>query len=259
MRIAAGVEYDGSGFSGWQYQDGQRTVQNSLQDALSSIANHPVVVVSAGRTDAGVHAACQVVHFDVQAERTLYQWLRGVNTRLPDDISLLWLKHTGEDFHARFSALSRAYRYIVLNRPTNSALFHGKVSWDHRTLDVEMMRSASAPLIGMHDFSSFRAAGCQAKSPVRDLQRIDIRRYANWIWFDMVANAYLQHMVRNIVGTLLAVGAGERPVQWPAEVLAARDRRLAGVTAPPEGLYLTSIRYPERFRLPAGAGEIRYW
>jgi len=258
-RIAAGVEYDGSEFAGWQYQNGQRTVQDCLQTALSSIANHPVSVITAGRTDAGVHAACQVVHFDVDADRKPYQWLRGTNTLLPDDISLLWLKETAEDFHARFTAINRSYRYIVLNRPTSPALYHGKVGWDRRSLDDDIMRAACAPLIGVHDFSSFRASGCQAKSPVRNLERISIGRFANWIWFDMVANAFLQHMVRNIVGTLIAVGAGERSVQWPEEVLRARDRRLAGVTAPPDGLYLTSISYPERYRLPADVAEIRYW
>ena len=259
MRIAAGVEYDGSRYSGWQYQNGQRTVQNSLQTALSSIANHPVTVVTAGRTDAGVHASCQVVHFDVQVERSDYQWLRGTNTRLPGDIRLLWVRQVEHDFHARFCANRRAYRYILLNRPSHSALFKGKVGWEHRVLDENAMRTASTPLVGRLDFSSFRAAGCQAKSPVRDFQQISIGRFANWIWFDMVANAFLQHMVRNIVGTLIEVGAGERPVEWLADVLAACDRKLAGPTAPPDGLYLTSIRYPERFQIPYGAAEIKYW
>jgi len=259
VRIAAGVEYDGSRFCGWQYQIGQRTVQDDLQTALSSIADHPVTVVTAGRTDTGVHAACQVVHFDVRAERTPYQWLRGTNTRLPGDISLLWVKEIPEDFHARFSAISRSYRYILLNRPTHPALLRGKVSWNHREIDEAAMRSAGAHLVGRQDFSSFRAAGCQAKSPVRDLRHLRIGRFANWMWFDMVADAFLQHMVRNIVGTLIEVGLGKRPVEWPADVLAARDRRLAGPTAPPDGLYLTSIGYPERFELPAVAAEVRYW
>lgn len=259
MRIAVGVEYDGSAFSGWQHQRGQRTVQDVLQAALSSVANHPVTVVTAGRTDAGVHASCQVVHFETHSARSGYQWLRGANTLLPDDVAVLWVREVADDFHARFSAVQRSYRYILLNRPTRTALFAGKVGWEYRPLNVDAMLSAAAGLTGEHDFSSFRAAGCQARSPVRDLRQIDVGRFANWIWFDMVANAFLQHMVRNIVGTLIEVGAGERPVQWPADALAARDRSQAGPTATPDGLYLTAISYPDRYHLPAHHVEIRYW
>jgi tRNA pseudouridine38-40 synthase len=259
VRISAGVEYDGSRFSGWQYQIGQRTVQATLESAVASVADHSVTVITAGRTDAGVHADCQVVHFDTIAQRTPYQWLRGVNTKLPDDVSLLWVKEITRDFHARFSALNRSYRYIILNRSAPSALLHSKVCWDYRRLDVGAMRLAAATLIGEHDFSSFRAAGCQARNPVRNLSELSVREYSNWIWFDLVANAFLQHMVRNIVGTLTTVGVGDKPEHWPAEVLRARDRSQAGATAPPGGLYLTSIGYPEKYDLPARTEATRYW
>lgn len=259
MRIAAGVEYDGTQFRGWQCQAGQRTVQSSLESAVAFVANHPVNVVTAGRTDAGVHASCQVVHFDTVASRTPYQWLRGANTKLPGDISLLWVKEVAEGFHARFSARKRSYRYIILNRPAPSALFNARVFWEHRELDVDAMRIAAAPLIGEHDFSSFRAAGCQASGPVRNLFQLNIGQFANWIWFDMVANAFLQHMVRNIVGTLMMVGSGDRPEQWPAQVLEARDRSQAGATATPGGLYLSEISYPDKYGLPARIFPVRYW
>ncbi len=259
MRIALGVEYDGARFSGWQCQVGQRTVQASVESAVSSVADHPVTIITAGRTDTGVHANCQVVHFDTSALRTPYQWLRGVNTKLPDDVSLLWVKEVTADFHARFSALKRSYRYIILNRRVPSALLRSKVCWDHRKLDVDAMRTAAIALVGEHDFSSFRAAGCQAKSPLRSLSQLTICESSNWIWFDMAANAFLQHMVRNIVGTLTTVGAGDRPEHWPAQVLAARDRTQAGATAPPGGLYLTSITYPENYALPTHTEPTRYW
>ena len=259
MRVAAGVEYDGTDFKGFQYQDGQRTIQHSLEQAAARVADHDVRVVAAGRTDAGVHATGQVVHFDTDSKRTPYQWFRGVNTHLPHDVSLLWACHVPGEFHARFSAAKRGYRYIILNRSEPTALYHARACLDHRKLDVPAMRAASAPLLGEHDFSSFRAAGCQAARPVRYLYRLTIGQFANWVWFDMVADAFLQHMVRNIVGTLTAVGAGERPVCWVKEVLEARDRTRGGVTASPAGLYLTSISYPENFNLPNGSTTVRYW
>ena len=259
MRIAAGVEYDGSDFKGWQYQDGQRTVQHCLEQAITTVANQPVKVVTAGRTDTGVHASGQVVHFDTDARRTPFQWLRGINTNLPDDVCLLWVREVTNQFHARYSAVKRSYRYIILNRREPSALFKTRACWEYRALDVEAMLAAKKPLLGLHDFSSFQAAGCQASSPVRDLLFLDIGYSSNWIWFDMVANAFLQHMVRNIVGTLVAVGTGERSVYWVEEVLAARDRKQAGATAPPHGLYLTSVDYPTEFDLPKAITAIRYW
>lgn len=259
MRIAAGVEYDGSRFSGWQHQTAQRTVQQSLEHALSRVADHPITVTAAGRTDTGVHASGQVIHFDTDSQRTPHQWLRAANTNLPDDVTLLWVNPVSDEFHARFSAVRRAYRYIILNRSVPSALFDTKVCWDYRKLDVAAMRAASVVLRGCKDFTSFRAAGCQAATPIRHVSRLYIGCVANWIWFDIVADAFLQHMVRNIVGTLTAVGAGDKPVGWVGEVLAARDRKLAGATAPPGGLYLSAVSYPGAFKLPDEAAAVRYW
>ena len=259
MRIAAAVEYDGSDFKGWQHQDEQRTVQQCLEHAVTRVADHPVKVVAAGRTDTGVHATGQVVHFDTDVQRTSFQWLRGVNTYLPDDICLLWVREMTDEFHARYSAVKRSYRYIILNRQEPSALFRTRASWEHRMLDVEAMCAAKIPLLGRHDFSSFQAAGCQATSPVRRLLCLDIGHISSWIWFDVEADAFLQHMVRNIVGTLVTVGAGEKSVYWVEEVLAARDRTKAGVTAPPHGLYLTAGSYPSEYHLPDSTMAVRYW
>lgn len=259
MRIAAGVEYDGSEFKGWQHQGAQRTVQRCLDQAIARVADHPVKTIAAGRTDTGVHATCQVVHFDTHSQRTPFQWVRGANTSLPDDISLLWARTVTNQFHARYSAVQRSYRYIILNRPERSALFRKRACWDYRSLDIGAMRTASIPLLGEQDFTSFRAAGCQASSPVRHLLRLDIGHSAHWIWFDIAANGFLQHMVRNIVGTLIAVGAGEKPVLWVENVLQARDRKKAGTTAPPNGLYLTSVTYPSTYHLPKEVTNVRYW
>lgn len=259
MRIAAGVEYDGTDFSGWQYQTDQRTVQTCLEQALARVANHPVTVVTAGRTDAGVHATGQVMHFDTDSVRSPYQWLRGVNTYLPVDAAVMWIRLVPDEFHARFSAKRRAYRYIILNRSQPGALYHGKACLYRRTLDVDAMRAAGAALLGKHDFSSFRASGCQAAHPVRTVYRMSIGRFSNWVWFDIVANAFLQHMVRNIVGTLMSVGTGDQSGDWVGEVLAARDRGRAGVTATAAGLYLTSISYAEKFSLPNHPTTVRYW
>lgn len=259
MRIAAGVEYDGTKFSGWQRQGKQRTVQLCLEQAVARVANHPVAIVTAGRTDSGVHATGQVFHFDSDSARTPYQWMRGVNTALPDDVSLLWVRVVPHRFHARFAATSRSYRYILLNRREPSPLFRARAGWDHRQLDVGAMREAGDTLVGSRDFSSFRAAGCQASSPVRHLQQLTIGCSGDWVWFDMTANAFLQHMVRNVVGTLTTVGAGDRPVHWVAEVLAARDRRLAGPAASPHGLYMTAVSYPVEYNLPPPGALIKYW
>lgn len=259
MRVAAGVEYDGSDFSGWQEQTGRRTVQRCLEQAIARVADHPVRIVTAGRTDAGVHASGQVFHFDSAAERAPHQWLRGVNTHLPRDVALVWVRPVPGDFHARFSATRRSYRYVILNRSAPSALFRHRAWTDYRALDVGAMRAAAACLVGEHDFSAFRAAGCQADSPVRRVLHLDVERAGAWICFDVSANAFLKHMVRNMIGTLTAVGAGEQPVGWVRSVLAGRDRRQAGVTAPPAGLYLTSVDYPARFDLPRGGLAVRYW
>ena len=251
MRIALGLEYDGSRFSGFERQPDRRTVQGEVEEALTRIAATPVRVVCAGRTDAGVHASAQVVHFDTSAVRSNHAWVRGTNTYLSADVAVLWARSVDEDFHARFAALRRRYRYIIVNRSTRPALLAGRVTWEYRPVDARLMHLGAQHLVGEHDFSSFRAAGCQASNPVRRIERIEVRRIGEKIVIDVEANAYLQHMVRNIAGTLLAVGSGERDPAWVASVLAARDRTVAGVTAPPGGLYLAGIEYPQGVGIPA--------
>lgn len=259
MRIALGVEYDGTGFKGWQIQPGQRTVQACLENAVTSVADEPVSVVAAGRTDTGVHASGQIVHFDSDSFRNEHQWVQGINRNLPGDVSVLWARSVGDDFNARFCAIDRAYRYIILDQKHPSALFNRKVTREYRRLDVEAMREAGKALLGEHDFSSFRAAGCQAKTAIRHVYRLHIGCFDNWIWFDIVANAFLQHMVRNIVGALTMVGVGEKPVDWIEDVLILCDRTQSGVTSPADGLYLSSVRYPNRFGLPAASKPVRFW
>lgn len=260
MRVALGVEYDGSGFRGWQAQQpGTRTVQTALEQALSKVANHPVRVVCAGRTDAGVHGLGQVAHFDTSAARSERAWILGGNAHLPLDVSLNWARETPEDFHARFSALARRYRYVILNQPQRSALWRQRAAWHYRPLDAEPMHRAGQALIGEHDFSSFRAAECQARHPIRAIHEITVRRQGDHVLLEVEANAFLHHMVRNIAGVLMAIGAGDRPVEWAQQVLEQRDRTRAGVTAPAEGLYLLAVRYPERYGLPAASGMIPGW
>lgn len=247
-----GVEYDGSCFRGWQVQEkGIRTVQDCLQKAISGIANQPVSLTCAGRTDARVHAICQVVHFDTETQRPPYAWVMGSNSKLPSDINVLWAKAVPDTFHARFSALARRYRYMILNRPYRSALHRHRAAWCYKPLHAETMAEAASYLRGEHDFSSFRAAGCQARSPRRTVYALTVKRQGDFIVLEIEANAFLHHMVRNIAGVLMAIGSGDRPVQWVQEVLAARNRTLGGVTAPPQGLYLISVRYPAMFALPS--------
>jgi tRNA pseudouridine38-40 synthase len=253
MRIALGIEYDGSGYFGWQRQTQGRTVQACVEHSLSVVANHAVHVVCAGRTDTGVHATGQVVHFDTPSVRDDDGWLRGGNANLPPDIRLQWSSVVDESFHARFSARRRHYRYIILNRPVASALLRNQVCHEYSPLDHESMQAAARALVGEHDFTSFRAAGCQAKSPRREIYRLNVSRFADSIYIDVEANAFLHHMVRCIVGVLLAVGRGEQPVEWAAKVLAARDRTLSGVNAPPVGLYLVAVKYDDDFGLPSVA------
>jgi len=260
MRVALGVQYDGSGFRGWQAQQpGTRTVQTVLEQALAKVANHPVRLVCAGRTDAGVHGVGQVAHFDTTAVRSARAWVLGGNAHLPLDISLNWAQEAPKDFHARFSALARRYRYVILNRPQRSALWRERATWHYRLLDAERMQKAGQALVGEHDFSSFRAAECQARHPIRDIHELTIRRHGDSVVLDVEANAFLHHMVRNIAGVLMAIGAGDRPVEWVREVLEQRDRTQAGVTAPAAGLYLLAVRYPERFRLPAAVEAMPGW
>ena len=251
-RIALGIEYDGSSYSGWQTQAHARSVQAELEAALSRVADHPVEVTAAGRTDAGVHALAQVAHFDSAATRPLQAWVLGCTALTPPDISVLWAQPVPGDFHARFSALSRTYVYRILNRPMRPALDRLRVCWRRRPLDAERMHEAAQLLLGEHDFSSFRASECQSRTPVRNLSDIEVARTGETVEILVRANAFLQHMVRNIAGSLLAVGCGDRPVEWIAEVLAARDRTLAGVTAPAAGLYFAAVEYPPGFGLPSG-------
>jgi tRNA pseudouridine38-40 synthase len=249
MRLACAVEYDGASFSGWQRQDHARSVQAAVEKALSFVADHAVQVSCAGRTDAGVHATWQIIHFDTYAERSPRSWLLGANANLPDDVRLLWVQPVDDDFHARFSAQARIYRYVILNRDVPSALLRQRVTWEFRRLNVELMAVGAQHLLGEHDFSSFRALACQAKNPVRTVQRLDVVRSGDLLYLDIQANAFLHHMVRNIAGVLIAVGCGERPVEWIAEVLAHRDRTRGGVTAPASGLYLVGVSYPARFSI----------
>ncbi|QKT04596.1 tRNA pseudouridine(38-40) synthase TruA [Ectothiorhodospiraceae bacterium 2226] len=250
MRLALGIEYDGTGFHGWQTQDGPRTVQATLEAALSKVADAPVTVVAAGRTDAGVHAAAQVVHFDTDARRSERGWTFGANSHLPRNISVTWAREVPVSFHARFSARRRRYRYVIYNRPVRSALWDTRAAWEYRALDAERMHEAAQTLLGAHDFTSFRCSACQAKSPYRTLEALDVARHGPSVVLDVQANAFLHHMVRNLAGVLMAIGMGKQPVEWARAVLEARDRREAGVTAPAQGLYLAGVEYPEEYALP---------
>jgi tRNA pseudouridine38-40 synthase len=250
MRIALGVEYDGSEYNGWQSQADGCTVQDSIQRAISQIAGEPVSIIAAGRTDTGVHALEQVIHFDTKVERPLSAWVRGVNAMLPPSIAILWAHIVPEEFHARFSAQARSYQYVLINRPARSAVHHGKVGWFHAPLDLPAMRAAAQHLLGEHDFTSFRAAECQAKSPVKILAQLDISQQGDTIIFDLSANAFLHHMVRNIVGCLVYVGKGKHPPEWMKEVLDARQRKIAAPTFAPDGLYLRHITYDAKWGLP---------
>jgi tRNA pseudouridine38-40 synthase len=259
VRIAAGVEYDGSAFCGWQYQDHSPSVQAAVEQALSRVADETLRVVCAGRTDTGVHAAGQVIHFDTAAQRSDFSWVRGGNSNLPASVSLLWAQPVTEAFHARFSALRRYYRYVIFNRPIRPAYLHRRVSWEYRPLDIEPMQQAARYLVGEHDFSSYRAVACQARSPVRTLYRLDVTRQGEFVILDLEANAFLHHMVRNIAGVLMAIGAGEAEPLWAQQVLEQRDRTLGGVTASPDGLYFMQVDYPPEFALPRPAAAQPVW
>lgn len=253
MRLALGIEYDGGDFLGWQRLGHGPSVQAAVESALGFVADAPVVVQCAGRTDAGVHARCQVVHFDTDASRPMRGWIMGTNSRLPDSIRLRWAVEVAADFHARFAARARIYHYRILDRPIRPAMFRQYVSWERLSLDAEAMHRAALALLGEHDFSAFRAARCQAAHAVRTMQRIAVRREGPEVAIDVCANAFLHHMVRNIVGSLLEVGRGERPESWLGEILQGRDRSAAGDTAPSQGLCFLGPLYPAQWGLPAEA------
>src|SRR5688500_502989 len=255
-RFAAGLEYDGRAYSGWQTQPGLNTVQDVVQRALARVADSPVECACAGRTDAGAHAFSQVVHFDSEATRGERAWRLGSNTYLPPDISVVWVREVPAHFHARFSALARSYRYLILNRESRPGLASGRATWERRPLDAAHMHEAAQVLLGEHDFSAFRAVECQAKSPMRRVDRLAVLRRDEWVALEVTANAFLHHMVRNITGLLLAVGLGESPPERVAQVLASRDRKTSAATAPPDGLYLAAIQYPPEFSLAELAGRV---
>jgi tRNA pseudouridine38-40 synthase len=254
-RFAVGLEYDGRKYKGWQFQPGLQTVQDAVQRALSRVADSAVECVCAGRTDAGVHASAQVVHFDSAAVRSERGWRLGANSYLPADVSVVWLQEVPAQFHARYSALARSYRYLILNRDSRSALAAGRATWERRPLDAARMQDAAQVLVGEHDFSAFRAIECQAKSPRRRVTSIEVTRTAEWLTIAITANAFLHHMVRNVAGLLMSVGHGESPQERVATVLASRDRKSSAATAPPDGLYLAAVRYPAEFGLPGAAAD----
>ncbi len=250
MRVAFGIEYDGTSYNGWQKQKTGLGVQELLENALMSVANHSVETTCAGRTDTGVHATGQVVHFDTSSLRQNRSWLLGVNSYLPDDINVRWVRRVDDEFHARFSANSRNYCYKILNRLERSAIHRNRAWWIHKPLNAVHMHSASQYLLGEHDFSAFRAAGCRANSAIRKIIKISVERKGDWIIFKVTANAFLQHMVRNIVGSLVSVGTGDKDYSWFLETLKSCDRKKAGIAAPPHGLTLVSVDYPLSAGIP---------
>lgn len=247
QRIALAVEYDGSAFYGWQKQldPALPTVQQSLEAAVAKVADHDVHIHCAGRTDAGVHASGQIVHFETTAERPLRAWLQGVNAHLPATIAVRWAGPVGQDFHARHSALSRTYRYVICNRDHRLGVGNALFTWERQPLDAGLMHQAAQVLLGEQDFSAFRAAGCQSGTPMRNVTAVTVRRLDGWVVLEISANAFLLHMVRNIAGSLMAVGRGEQSPEWIGQLLAGRDRALAAPTAPPNGLYLVRVDYPQ--------------
>jgi tRNA pseudouridine38-40 synthase len=250
-RVAAIVEYDGTEYAGWQSQVHSASIQDAVQAAISFVAGHPVLAICAGRTDSGVHAMGQVIHFDTHAVRTARAWVLGANTKLAPAVALQWAGEVTQGFHARHAAIRRTYRYCILNRSARSALQRTRAAWIHRPLDAAAMHTAAQSLIGEHDFSAFRSVECQSKTSVRRVERIEVRRAGDYVWLEIAANAYLHHMVRNIVGTLLAVQCEADPAAAMAQVLAGGDRRCAGATAPAAGLYLWRVEYPPIYNVPA--------
>ncbi|MGV3346038.1 tRNA pseudouridine(38-40) synthase TruA [Enterobacteriaceae bacterium LUAb1] len=251
QKLALGIEYDGSHYSGWQRQQEVRSVQARLEKALEKVANHPVVVFCAGRTDAGVHGTGQVVHFETTAVRKEAAWTLGVNANLPADIAVRWVKTVPDDFHARFSATARRYRYVIYNQRLRPAILSRGVTHFYHPLDADKMHRAGQCLLGEHDFTSFRSVQCQSRTPWRNVMHLNISRHGAWVVVDIKANAFVHHMVRNIVGSLLEIGCGNQHEEWMAKLLAAKNRTLAAATAKAEGLYLIAVDYPERFSLPS--------
>lgn len=250
MKIALGIEYGGKNYFGWQRQEKVDSVQQHLENALSFVANEPINVFCAGRTDSGVHATGQVVHFETNVFRPDKAWAFGGNANLPDDIAIRWVKAMDEEFHARFSATARRYRYIIFNNPLRTAILPHGVTHYHFPLDEKLMHQAGQFLLGENDFSSFRAAQCQSNTPWRNVHHLNVSRQGQYVIVDIQANAFVHHMVRNIVGSLLEVGAGNQPVEWMKWLLEQKDRNLAAPTAKPDGLYLVAVYYPEKFNLP---------
>ncbi|MBA2654016.1 MAG: tRNA pseudouridine(38-40) synthase TruA [Gammaproteobacteria bacterium] len=250
MRIALGVEYNGSGFHGWQIQENLITLQRTLENALSKVAAESVTVICAGRTDAGVHATNQVVHFETSAERDLRAWIQGTNSYLPRSISVKWAQVVDEAFSARFSAISRRYQYFIYNNDVRSSLYSSMTTWVRRSLDETQMDAASKFLIGEHDFSSFRSADCQSRTPKRHVFAVNVSRRNELVILDIIANSFLHHMVRNIAGVLIEIGEGRKETEWCKELISVKNRSLASKTAPPFGLYLTGVRYPDHYALP---------
>lgn len=250
-KFAVGIEYAGTAYSGWQRQKHALSIQQHVEEAIGYVANHRVQLVCAGRTDAGVHAIEQVAHFESTAKRDNRSWILGSNCQLPSDIRIKWIIPVEGDFHARFSAIARSYRYIIINVAVPSALFHDRAGWEFRPLDQVLMHEAAQILVGEHDFSAFRAAGCQAKSSTRRIHEISVERRGDLLFLDVRANAFLYHMVRNIVGSLMSVGQGVRSTDWFKRVFAGGDRNLAAATAPAGGLYLLRAHYPDAFKLPS--------
>jgi tRNA pseudouridine38-40 synthase len=250
-KVVLVVEYNGSAYKGWQAQKfGVPSVQENLEKALAVITNHPVKVICAGRTDSGVHASAQVVHFETDVERNERAWTLGVNTYLPPDISVVAASNVADDFHARFSAISRRYRYVIYCSDLRPAILAKGVTWTYKKLNVDAMKKAAEIFLGTHDFTSFRAVGCQANTPIRTVLNFDVRQLGHYIVLDIRANAFLHHMIRNFAGVLMTIGAGEKPVSWSKQVLDAKDRCQGGITAPPDGLYFVDAQYPDVFNVP---------
>ena len=259
QRFAGCVEYRGSQYHGWQRQDHAVSVQEKVEKAIGRVANETISISPAGRTDTGVHGIGQVFHFDSSAIRKNFEWLRGINTYLPEDISLHWIRPVSDEFHARYCALNRSYRYVILNRLVSPAYLDDLVTWHREPLNVELMQDGCQYLVGTHDFNSFRSSKCQNKNPVKTITRVEIDQSGDWIWLDITANGFLHHMVRNIVGTLLKIGLKEKKPEWVNELLDSGDRSKAGMTAPADGLYFTKVAYDAKFDLPESPEICRFW